>query len=77
VILAANASPATREIVAAERVVGDGEDVEAKASVKVNQLAQRERAVAPGRMGVQLAEERLGLRPSRRAIGYAIQVAAP
>src|SRR5262249_41647568 len=43
-------------------VVGDGEDVEAGATVEVGELADRQRAVAPRRVGVELAEQRRELR---------------
>ena len=59
-------------IVAAVDVVGDAEDVEAVASVQVDELGQRERAVAPPRVGVELAEQRLDLAAHR-----ASSVAAP
>jgi hypothetical protein len=39
-------------------VVGDAEDVEAGRSVEVDHRPERELAVAPGRVGVELAEER-------------------
>ncbi len=43
-------------------VVGDAEDVEAVPAVEVDELPNRQLAVAPGRMRVELAEERPYLR---------------
>ena len=45
-------------IVGAQDVVGDAEDVEAGRSVEVDHRPERELAVAPGRVGVELAEQR-------------------
>jgi hypothetical protein len=42
---------------AAQDVVGDAEDVEARAAVEVDELAERELPVAPGGVRVELAEE--------------------
>jgi hypothetical protein len=44
-------------VVAARNVVGDAEDVEAGASVEVDELADAQGAVAPVRMRVELAEQ--------------------
>src|SRR5207249_2880240 len=43
-------------VVAAQDVVGDAEDIEAGRSVEVDQRSERKLAVAPGRVGVELAE---------------------
>jgi hypothetical protein len=45
-------------VVASERVVGHAEHVEARATVLIDELPQGERSIAPGRMGMKLAEER-------------------
>ena len=42
----------------ARRVIGDGEDIEARPAVQIAELPRREGAVAPGRVRVELAEER-------------------
>jgi hypothetical protein len=42
-------------------VVGHAEDVEPAAAVQVDELRECERAVAPARVGVELAEQRLDL----------------
>src|SRR5262249_35311244 len=52
---------------AANRVVGHGEDVEAVRPVEVDELRQRQRAVAPPRMRVELAEKGLDLPPHPRS----------
>ena len=55
----------------ARRVVGDREHVEAATAVEVAELPHREVAVAPGRVGVELAEKRARLRrhaPNLRCI---------
>ena len=44
---------------AGDRVIGHAEHVEAGVAVDVDQLGKRERAVAPGRVRVQLAEQRM------------------
>ena len=44
-------------IVGANYVVRDAEDVEASNADEVDELTHRERAVAPGRMGVQFREK--------------------
>jgi len=44
----------------AHDVVGDRKHVEAGGAVEVDELGRREYAVAPGRVRVELAEERLG-----------------
>jgi hypothetical protein len=45
-------------VVRGHDVVRDAEDVEAVATVEIDQLSKREAAVAPGRVRVQLTEER-------------------
>ena len=45
-------------IITSTRVVGDAQDVEAAGAVDVDQLADREGAVAPRRVSVQLGEQR-------------------
>jgi hypothetical protein len=47
--------------VTAQQVVGDAEDVEALPPVEVDELRHRQEPVAPGRVGVELAEEQVGL----------------
>jgi hypothetical protein len=47
------------DVVVQHRVIGDREHVEAVASVEVAELAHAERPVAPGRVCMQLAEERV------------------
>ena len=44
-------------IVRAHDVVGDAEDVEAGSSVEIDELGDGELAVAPARVGVELAEQ--------------------
>ena len=46
-------------VVPANDVVGDGEDVEAVLAVEVDELGKGEGAVAPPRVRVELAEQRL------------------
>ena len=60
--------PAVHAALAADDVVGDREHVEAGAAVQIAELAWRELAVAPRRMRVELAEQRLDLRPHRRPV---------
>ena len=48
-------------IVRAIDVVGHAEHVEALAPVEVDELGKRQRTVAPARVGVELAEQRLDL----------------
>jgi hypothetical protein len=43
-------------IVAAQDVVGHAEDVEARTPVELDQLRERQLAVAPGRVSVELAQ---------------------
>jgi hypothetical protein len=45
-------------VAAADRVVGDAEDVESAVAVEVDHLLERQAAVAPVRVGMELAEER-------------------
>jgi hypothetical protein len=59
---------AKRASVAPKQVVGYAEDVEAVHSVQVNELGDGERAVAPRRMGVQLAQEHPGFHSRRVAV---------
>ena len=47
----------SRRVVCPDHVVGDAEHVESVAPVQVDELGDVERAVAPARVGVQLAEE--------------------
>jgi hypothetical protein len=44
-------------IVVTEDVVGDAEHVEARSSVEIDQLGERQLAVAPRRVGVELAQQ--------------------
>jgi hypothetical protein len=44
-------------IVAAQDVIGDAEDIETGCSVQVDDRSERKRAVAPSRVGVELAEQ--------------------
>jgi hypothetical protein len=57
-------------------VVGDAEDVEARTPVEVDELAQGELAVAPGRVGMQLTEKRpvhvMSVRRGRREMGNGV-----
>jgi hypothetical protein len=46
-------------VVVPVHVVGDDENVEARPPVQIHELRQRERSVAPRRVRVELAEERL------------------
>jgi hypothetical protein len=46
-------------VVVEQRVVGDREHVEAVSAVEVAELAHAEDAVAPGRVRVELAQERV------------------
>jgi hypothetical protein len=46
-------------------VVGDAQDVESAASMEIDELGDREHAVAPARVGVELAEERAEASPHR------------
>ena len=45
-------------LAAADHVVGDAEDVEPATAVQIDDLIEREEAVAPCRVGMELAEER-------------------
>ena len=45
-------------IVAANDVIGDAEHVEAGLTVGIDELTDRLRTVAPGRVGVELAQQR-------------------
>jgi hypothetical protein len=54
-------------------VIRDAEDVEAVPAVEVDELRNRELAVAPGRMRVQLTEQR----PYLRARVHEVSLAAP
>jgi hypothetical protein len=54
----AGALLAEPRIVVREDVIGHAEDIEAAASVQVDQLGNRQAAITPGGMRMQLAEER-------------------
>jgi hypothetical protein len=60
-------------VIAPERVVGHAEDVEARSTVEIDELPQRERSVAPGRVGVELAQES----PPTHSRAHASSLAAP
>src|SRR5262249_36546479 len=48
-------------VIGTDSVIADTEDIEAPASVQIDDLSHGEPAVAPGRVGVELAEK--GLNP--------------
>src|SRR5919201_830381 len=56
-------------IVGPPRVIGNAEHVESLPAVEVDELAYRQRAVAPRRMSVELAEEERPMRPACRRPG--------
>jgi hypothetical protein len=57
-------------------VIGDAEHVEGVTPVEVDELPERERAVAPRRMRVELAEQRLDLpaHPARSVLATRARV---